>query len=74
MKLAANDVIWYDMLFVYWSWVSTPWQWSVDMYKSKEETTKKGETIHKTIQKHEIHKIKFQNKHKEFDVRLPVHR
>jgi len=32
--------------FIYCNWVSTRWQWSVDLYGAKI-----GETIHKTIKK-----------------------
>jgi len=34
------DVI-YDMIFIYCNWVSTRWQWSVDLYKHRKETTQK---------------------------------
>jgi len=44
-------VLIYGMLFIYCNWVSTQWQWSVDLYKNRRETTHKGETIHVTIQK-----------------------
>ena len=41
------------MMFIYCNW-----QRSVNIYKNKKETAiyTKGETIHKTIQKHRIHK------------------
>jgi len=38
--------------------------WSVDWYKNKKDTVvyiQKGETIHKIIQKHRIHKIEHKN-------------
>jgi len=45
--------------FIYCSWVSTWWQWSVDLCKIRKEAIiyTEGETIHKTIQKHRIHKM-----------------
>ena len=46
------------MIFIYCSCVSTRWQWSVNVYKKYiRQLYAKGETIHKTIQKHRIHKI-----------------
>jgi len=54
LRLKFIDIdIWY--LFIYCNLVSTWWQWLVDLYKSRRDSTK-GETIHKTIQKHRIHK------------------
>jgi len=45
------------MIFIYCSLVSTWWQWLVNLYKNrKEKLYRKGETIHKTIQKQTIHK------------------
>ena len=53
LRLKFIDIdIWY--LFIYCNLVSTWWQWLVDLYKSRRDSTK-GETIHKTIQKHRIH-------------------
>ena len=58
------------MIFTYCNWVSTWWQWSVNLYKyRKEKMYTEGETIHTTIQKHKINKIennhtKQENKHK----------
>jgi len=42
----------YD-IFIYCSWVSTWWQWSVDLYKNRKETAQKekqykNSTKHKT--------------------------
>jgi hypothetical protein len=31
---------WYD-IFIYCSWVSTRWQWSVDLYRNRKETSQK---------------------------------
>ena len=31
------DMIWYDMIFIYSNWVSTRWQWSVNLYKNRNE-------------------------------------
>jgi len=47
------------MIFVYCSWVSTQWKWSVNLYKNMKGTAtyRKREVIHKTVQKHSIHKI-----------------
>jgi len=28
----------YDMIFIYCNWISTRWQWSVDLYKNRKET------------------------------------
>jgi len=49
----------YDMVFISCNWVSALWQRSVNLYKNRKETAiyTKAETIHKTIQKHRIHKI-----------------
>jgi hypothetical protein len=52
--------IWYT-IFIYCNWVSTWWQWSVNLYKHKRQLYTKGETIHKTIRKHTIHNM--ENKH-----------
>ena len=41
----------YD-IFIYCSWVSTRWYWSV--YKRETAIYTKGETTHKTIQEHRI--------------------
>ena len=36
------------MIFIYCSWVSTRWQWSVNLYRNRKETAiYKGKTIHK---------------------------
>jgi len=58
------------MIFMYCIWVSTQWQWSVNLYKNRKETDiyKRGNNI-LPIQKHRIHKIeskptKPENKHK----------
>jgi hypothetical protein len=37
------------MIFIYYIWVSTWWQLSVDLCKNRKGT--KGETVHKTSQK-----------------------
>jgi len=51
------------MIFIYCSWVSTRWQWSVDWYKNRErKAIYKWRNSTKTVQKHRIHKI--ENKHK----------
>jgi len=31
----------YDMIFIYCNWVSTQWQWSVDLYPYRKETAQK---------------------------------
>ena len=49
-------MIWYDVIFIYCNWVPTRW---TKIGTSQLHT--KGETTHKTIQKHRIHKI--ENKH-----------
>ena len=28
-------------MFIYWKWVSTRWQWSVDLYTNRKETAQK---------------------------------
>jgi len=43
------------VIFIDCSWVSNWWQRSVDRCKNSKETAK-GETVHKTIEKHRIHK------------------
>jgi hypothetical protein len=45
----------YDTIFIYCNWVSTRWQWSVDLYESRNERAQK------TIQKQKIHKIENKN-------------
>jgi hypothetical protein len=52
------------MIFIYQNWVSTWWQWSLDLNKSRKETAQK-EKQNKTIQKHRIHNI--ENKHTKQD-------
>jgi hypothetical protein len=37
------------MIFICCNWVSTRWQWSVDLYQNRKEH--KRDTIHKTVQK-----------------------
>ena len=32
----------YDTIFIYCKWVSTRWQWSVDLYKNRKETAQKS--------------------------------
>jgi len=56
----------YDMMYdIYSNWVSTQWQWSVDLYKNrKEKAIYKRETAHKTIQRYRIHKIENKNTNK----------
>jgi hypothetical protein len=54
--------IWYDMIFIYYHWVSTRWQWSVDCTQiGKRWLYTTGEIIHKTIQEHRVQKI--ENEH-----------
>jgi hypothetical protein len=54
----------------YCNWVSTRWQWSVDLHRNwNRQLYKKWETTHRTIQKHRIHNIekkliKQENRHK----------
>ena len=43
-------MIWYDTIFIYCNWVSTRWQWSVNLHKNRRSNTQK-------IQKHRIHNI-----------------
>jgi len=51
------------MIFIHCYWVSTRWQWSINLYKNrKERAICKGETIHQTIQKHRIHTIENKTK------------
>ena len=58
------------MIFIYCNWVSTRWQWLVNLNKNRKETAiYKRINNHKTIQKHRIHKIEYkqtkqENKHK----------
>jgi hypothetical protein len=60
----------YDMIFIYCNWVSTWWQWSVNLYKNRKETAiyKRG-NITQNNTKAQIHKIenkrtKQENNHK----------
>jgi hypothetical protein len=41
------------MIFIYFNWVSTRCQWSVDLYENKKRDSTKGETI----REQRIHKI-----------------
>jgi hypothetical protein len=43
-------------IFIYCNWVSTQWQWSVDLYKNRKETAQK-EKQYKSNTKQRIHKI-----------------
>ena len=57
------------MMSIYCNWVSTRWQFSVDLYKSKKEKAvynRRNNTQNKTKQKriHEIAKHTRQEKHK----------
>ena len=58
------------MIFTYWNWVSTRWQWSVNLYKNRKETAiYKKEAMHKTMQsKHRIHKIENRHKNKKTNI------
>jgi hypothetical protein len=53
----------YGMIFIYRNWVSTWWQWSVNLYKTREETAiyKRRNNTQKKL-KHRIPKI--EDKHK----------
>jgi len=39
------------------NWVSNRWQWSVDLYKNREDTAQAAKQYTEQIQKHRIHKI-----------------
>jgi len=56
----------YDMIFNYCNWVSTRWQWSVDLYKNRIETAQKEQQYTKiqkqyNITKYTKQKTKLQN-------------
>jgi hypothetical protein len=58
-------MVWY-MLFIYGSWVSTRWQWSVDLYKNRKETAQNEKQYTKQYKKykgteHTKQKTKIQN-------------
>jgi len=36
-----GEIMWYDMIFIYCSWVSARWQWSVNLCKNGKETAQK---------------------------------
>jgi len=57
MLIVLHLWIYMIYLFIYCKWVSTRWQWSVDLYKNRKETGQKEKQYTKTIQKHRIHKI-----------------
>jgi len=63
-RLTVGATAWlrvlYDTWYIYWNWVSTWWQWSVNVYKKMGEWQiyTEGETIHKTIQNAEYTKQK----------------
>jgi len=40
-KCKYTHMIRNDMIFIYCNWVSTRWQWSVDLYKNRKETAQK---------------------------------
>ena len=44
-------------LFIYCNWVSSWWQWLVDLYKNRKQTTQKEKQYTKQYKKHRIHKI-----------------
>jgi len=55
-----------DMMFVYWDWVSTRWQWSINVYKNKKEASiyrRRKNT--QNNENHKIHKIEKKNKKQE---------
>jgi hypothetical protein len=56
----------YDMIFIYCSWVSARWQWSLNLYKYGDIC--KGETILRTIQKHRI--LIIENKHTKQEIKM----
>jgi hypothetical protein len=37
------------MLFIYSNWISTRWQWSVDLYKNRKETAQNEKQYTKNI-------------------------
>jgi len=44
--------MWYDMLLTYSNWVSSRWQWSVDLYKNRKETAQNEKQYTKQYKKH----------------------
>ena len=57
-------------IYIYSNWVSTLWQWSVDLYRNRKETAicTKGETIRNTIQKTQNYKT-LENKHTKREIK-----
>jgi len=54
---------WYWYLFIYCNWVSTRWQWSVDLYENRKETAQKEKRYTKQYKNKEYTKQKkVQNK------------
>jgi hypothetical protein len=50
------------MVFIYCNWVSSPWQRSVNWYKTRKQTAiyrsrNSTQTVHNTIKKYKNHKI-----------------
>jgi len=48
------------MLFIYCSWVSTWWQWSVDLYENRKRQHERRNSTQSNT-KHRIHKIDNKN-------------
>jgi hypothetical protein len=52
------------MIFIYCYWVSTRWQWLVDLHKNRKETAQEEKQYTKQYRnnkKHRIHKIENKN-------------
>ena len=58
------------IMFIYCNFFSARCQLSVDLYKNRLRDSTKGEKIHKTIQKHKIHKIENKNTNKKTNIKI----
>jgi len=54
--------MWYDMLFIYSNWISTRWQWSIDLYKNRKDTVQNEKQYTKLYKKYKGTEHKTENK------------
>lgn len=59
------EMAWCDMIFIYCSWISTRWQWSVNFRKNGSQHKKRNNTQHNTVIENREQKYKTKNKQKE---------
>jgi len=55
-------MMWYDMLFIYSNWISTRWQWSIDLYKNRKDTVQNEKQYTKLYKKYKGTEHKTENK------------